>query len=542
VSAAAPLLAVEGLGKKFVAVQALDGVDLTINSGECVGLVGPNGSGKTTFFNCVTGFLRPSAGRVRIDGEDVTGLAPQKLTARGLVRTFQQVMVFGSETVSRNVEIAIESIGGHRRPDGVSLPTSLHEILQLCKLDAVASSAANNLSYGQARSLGLAIAIAARPRLLMLDEPASGLNDAESRGLSQILRELNQLGLSLLIIDHDMPFLTPIVGRMVVLDAGRKLTEGPPGEVVKDPAVIQAYLGVGLDSIRQIKEGPEQSSGDTLTLSNVSSGYGDIEVLRELSIFVAAGESVAILGSNGAGKTTLLRTVSGILPLRSGRIEFGRLAVGNAASQREMGVIATFARRVNSGRTQRARQMELFNNGIVHVPEGRRIFAGMTVRDNLTVAFQGRDSGFTAVEEALDWVVGIFPVLAEKLKDLGGSLSGGQQQMLAIGRGLMAQPKLLCLDEPSLGLSPLMMEAVAEKIGEIRRSGRLSLLVVEQSASMALALCDRVYLMHTGRIVHHANAAELSLELIREGYFGEQRTPSASDSKLKRKQVIDSQR
>ena len=105
-----------------------------------------------------------------------------------------------------------------------------------------------------------------------------------------------------------------------------------------------------------------------------------------------------------------------------------------------------------------------------------------------------------------------------------GQLSGGQQQMLAIGRGLMAQPRLLCLDEPSLGLSPLMMEAVAEKIGEIRRSGRLSLLVVEQSASMALALCDRVYLMHTGSIVHHANAADLSLELIREGYFGEQRT------------------
>jgi branched-chain amino acid transport system ATP-binding protein len=417
----------------------------------------------------------------------------------------------------------VESARGPQGRKDVSVPTSLEEILGLCRLDSVASRPAKDLSYGQARSLGIAIAIAARPRLLMLDEPASGLNDAEGSDLSQILRDLNLRGLSLLIIDHDMAFLTPIVQRMVVLDAGRKLTEGAPASVIQEPAVIQAYLGVGLESIQRTARKPAEGGGKTLTVTNISSGYDEIEVLHEVSISVAPGESVAILGSNGAGKTTLLRTVSGILPVRSGIMEFGELTVDNGASAREGGTVAAVAERIRRGRVRRATQLALFSHGIVHVPEGRRIFAGMTVRDNLAVAFRKRESGFTDVEDALEWVAGIFPVLASKLQDLGGSLSGGQQQMLAIGRGLMAQPELLCLDEPSLGLSPLMMETVAEKIGEIQRSRRLSLLVVEQSASMALALCQRVYVMQTGRIVHHANAEDLSLEQIREGYFGEQR-------------------
>lgn len=525
------ILEVEALSKDFGAVRALHEVTLSVREGQSFGLIGPNGSGKTTLFNCVTGFHRPSSGSTRWRGEEVTGRKPQALAAQGLVRTFQHVMTFPSETALRNVATGRESASRRGSSPLPGLPVEPDEILGYCGLADAAPIEAGNLSYGKARILGIAVALAAQPRLLMLDEPASGLNDAESAELRRLLADLNERGLALFVIDHDMSFLLPLVERVAVLDAGTKLTEGVPDHIRTDPAVVAAYLGEGFEQRRsRVVARTEAASaaadprGKGLSLDDAHAGYGATDVLHGVSIKVAHGESVAVLGANGAGKTTLIRTVSGVLTLTGGRLRYGLVEV-EATSRREspdrgpLGRSLQRARRLLPDR-ERSPQRRLYEEGVVHVPEGRHIFTGMTVCDNLLVAARRDAPGGAVAGDLLAWVLEIFPALSQKVHLPGGSLSGGQQQMLAIGRGLMAQPELLCLDEPSLGLAPALMETLTDRIAALQASSRMSLLIVEQSAPMALELCDRVYVMQSGTIVHESPSAELSVDALTSGYFG----------------------
>jgi branched-chain amino acid transport system ATP-binding protein len=232
-----------------------------------------------------------------------------------------------------------------------------------------------------------------------------------------------------------------------------------------------------------------------LALEDVRVAYGKVEVLRGVSLRVAAGELVCLIGANGAGKTTTAKTISGLLRPRGGRVTFLDARIDGRPAH------------------------EILRAGIAHCPEGRRIFPDMTVRENLEMgAFvRGRAAGIT---DDLDRVLERFPVLRQRARQLGGTLSGGEQQMLAIARALMSNPKLLVLDEPSLGLSPTMVEATFQLIGEIRRQG-VTVLMVEQNAYLALRMADRGYVMETGRMVLEGAArALLENEHVRRAYLG----------------------
>jgi branched-chain amino acid transport system ATP-binding protein len=231
-----------------------------------------------------------------------------------------------------------------------------------------------------------------------------------------------------------------------------------------------------------------------LELDAVDASYGRVPAIRSVTLAVAADEIVTLIGSNGAGKSTTLRTISGLLPIQRGEIRFLGESIG--------------------GR----RAHEIVRRGIVHVPEGRRIFHEMTVRENLMLGGYGTPN--REVPGEIDRIYGIFPHLAERSGQLAGQLSGGEQQMLAIGRGLMARPKLLMLDEPSLGLAPKLVELVAEMIGSIRAMG-ISVLLVEQNARLALAIADRAYVLQTGSVILSGPSAVLRDDpMVQKAYLG----------------------
>jgi branched-chain amino acid transport system ATP-binding protein len=230
----------------------------------------------------------------------------------------------------------------------------------------------------------------------------------------------------------------------------------------------------------------EATTSHLLDVRNVRAGYGSISVLDDVSISVSSGEAVAVLGPNGAGKTTLLRVISGVIPSRAGSIE-GRAVAGR--------------------RTLHPHQVA--RGGIAHVPEGRGIFPGLSVDENLTLGTFGRGKREGVDAEATRaFILELFPWLPERAKQAGGTLSGGEQQMVSIARALMGEPRLLLLDEPSLGLSPLMVSRVFDALAKIRERG-VAILLVEQNLSHALKLADRGYVMNRGQIVLEGSAAEL---------------------------------
>ena len=232
-----------------------------------------------------------------------------------------------------------------------------------------------------------------------------------------------------------------------------------------------------------------------LELTDVDVRYGNIRALRGVSLRVDQGELVALIGSNGAGKTTTMRTISGLLRPTGGAITFEGADISRAATDR---IVAL---------------------GISHCPEGRRIFGGLTVGENLRLGAVSR-SDRRAIAEDLEMVLGLFPLLQERLSQAGGTLSGGEQQMLAIGRALMSRPRLLLLDEPSLGLAPLMVERIFATIGELKAQGR-TILLVEQNVHHALDIADRAYVMETGRITLEGPAAVLRHDpKVEQSYLG----------------------
>jgi branched-chain amino acid transport system ATP-binding protein len=232
-----------------------------------------------------------------------------------------------------------------------------------------------------------------------------------------------------------------------------------------------------------------------LKINDINVYYGNIHALKGVSLDIQEGEIVTLIGANGAGKSTLLKTVSGLLKPKQGDIIFGGKSIVGKAAQ------------------------SIVKQGISHVPEGRRVFANMTVEENLELgAFLRKDK--EGIKKDMENVFELFPRLLERRKQLSGTLSGGEQQMLAIGRALMARPRLLLLDEPSMGLAPLLVKTIFKIIEDINKSGT-TILLVEQNAHMALSIANRAYVIETGRVVISGTAQELhSSDQVKQAYLG----------------------
>lgn len=231
------MLAIEALTKRFGGVVAVDGVSFGVNAGEVVGLIGPNGAGKTTVLNLVTGFSRPSAGKVLFNGKEVTGTPPYALAKLGIVRTFQTTSLFSRMTVLENVRIGTHLRAGRRKCQAIGA------ILEEMSLAKFRDFAANSLPYGVQRRLEIAVALAADPKLLLLDEPAAGMNPEETQRLIEELKLIIRKNITIVLVEHNMRFVAQVCQRIVVLHRGRKIAEGVPGEVLELPQVIEIYLG-----------------------------------------------------------------------------------------------------------------------------------------------------------------------------------------------------------------------------------------------------------------------------------------------------------
>lgn len=233
------LLEVEGLAKHFGGVQAVRDLSFQVREGEILGVIGPNGSGKTTTFHLITGFHRPDRGLVRFNGEEITGLPPYAVCARGLCRTFQVAKPFPNISVHRNVLMGALL----HRPDPADAARRVDEVLRSVGLETHADMAAGSLTTIDQRRLEVARALATEPKLLLLDETMAGLNPTEADEAMRLIRDLRAQGLTVVVVEHVMRAVMSLSDRLVVLNQGTKIAEGPPREVVADPLVVQAYLG-----------------------------------------------------------------------------------------------------------------------------------------------------------------------------------------------------------------------------------------------------------------------------------------------------------
>ena len=493
-----PVLEASGLSCNFGGLAAVSNVSFAAYTGEILGIIGPNGAGKTTLFNLITGLVKPSAGEVRVQGQTATGLDPHQVASLGVARTFQHIRLFETQSVLENVlagchlqgssnvlgALARSAAHANREAQAVAQARKALALVDTSLLTREASLV-RHLSYPDRRRVEVARAIATGARLLLLDEPAAGMTPEEITAMVDDIVALRNQGYTIVVIEHHMDLIAAACDRVIALDHGEVIATGAPQEVAAHPEVIRAYLGSAKRTSKPPSppEAPTSRVAPILELAGVRASYGPAEVLQGIDIEVRPGEVIALLGANAAGKSTAIKTIMGRLRPSSGEIRFA-------------------GRRID-GRTTN----EIVRMGIGIVPEGRRVFYELTVLENLEAAGSRAESHGPA-QSQMEQVLSLFPVLAERRSQLAGTLSGGEQQMLAIARALVASPQLICMDEPSMGLAPIMVDRVMDAIREINHAGT-AVLLVEQNARAALSVADRAYVLRDGRIVASGTSDEI---------------------------------
>lgn len=489
-------LDVNGIGISFGGVKAAADVSFSAEPGKITSIIGPNGAGKTTVLNLIGGFYQPDTGEIRL-GEVISGKSAFEIARAGISRTYQTTQLFEHMSVVENVMIAAK-----RGRLGTILGTAndaedrllAEQLLAFVGYTGPLARLAGNLPHVDKRLVEIARALATRPQVLLLDEPAAGLMREDKTQLATLLREIADLGMTVILVEHDMSLVMGISDHIVVLDAGEPLTQGTPAAVRDDPAVLRAYLG---GTEYQGRPRAQAWSGEklaVLTAHDLEAGYGAAPALEKVHVDVYPGEMVAVLGANGAGKSTMLRAMSGLhRPVRGSVL-------------------------LNDQETARSPAHRIAAAGMVLVPEARQVFPEMTLRDNILLGAWTRKDPVTEAE--FEAITKRFPRIRDRMESKAGVLSGGEQQMLAIARGMIAKPKILLLDEPSLGLAPSMIGELYDVLADLRDEG-VTVLIVDQMANLALTVADRGYVLESGRIAHAGAADELKNDpTIERAYLG----------------------
>ncbi|RZB14411.1 ATP-binding cassette domain-containing protein [Streptomyces sp. F001] len=476
-STAPELLRLDEVTVTFGGLRALEGASMSVRAGETLAIIGPNGAGKTTLLNVLSGLVGGGrvAGSVQYDGKP---LLRSRATARrrlGIGRTFQHAETFPELTVLENVLCTRRRITAQNRARAA-------ELLDRVGLTHVADRYPAELPFGLHKRLDLARALAEEPELLILDEPFGGLDAGERTLLARQIVQEQRRGTAIVIIDHVLDDLFAVAHRVVAFDFGRPIGEGEPGKVLDDPRVRTSYLGEGgTRGELPHRDGTERV---VVRLDGVDHAYGGVTALRGVDLAITQGSIVGIVGANGAGKSTLGRILHGTLRPTRGRRE----ADGDLRT--------------------------------ALVPEGRALFKTLSLRENLEVAayaagIRGADLRARLAETA-EWLPSR---LRERMGVPAAGLSGGEQQILAIARALMARPDLLIVDEPALGLSPAMVDEVYARLGRLAHEG-MTVVLLEQSLTRAASAAHEVAVLHEGAIAVRGEPSDLTfLARAERAYF-----------------------
>ena len=478
------LLDVKGLTKRFGGLVAVKDIGFKIEAGEILGLIGPNGSGKSTVMKCIMGIEKPNAGSVKLDGIDVAGWPTHRIARQGVGIVFQHARPLQRQTILEHIKLAL-------LPDNLLMLATDHgvtrraeEIAERVGLSQVVNRLPRTLPFADLRRLELAKAIARNPKVVLVDEPFAGLTSGEVADFSALIGSFRAEGHAVLLVDHNVKSVAALVDRVLAMYLGEYVAEGSAEEVMRNETVRRVYLGGKIETAAR----PEREGKDRTPLLDVRGLgvlYGKATALDDVSIHVGEGEFVSVVGLNGAGKTTLFNAISGMVPY-SGTVAWR----GETLAGRTPGSIA--------------------RGGIVQCPESRELFGDMTVRENLDLG--GQHFPVAEAAKQLDWLFGLFPILKARQGQAARTLSGGEQQMLAIARALMMRPKLLILDEPTLGLAPVILEQLSKALEVLRQTTDITVLLGEQNVTFALPHADRVYVIEHSRIIWEGDPARFAEE------------------------------
>ena len=550
------VLQVRNLSKSFNGLKAVNDISFDLHQGEVISIIGPNGSGKSTTINLISGLIKPDSGLIDLDGASIAGLNVPDISERGVARTFQNGRVFGGLTVDENI-----ALGFHKRLEAQRPFKQLQRYPVLRWLPLLAETAialvpgpksrqekrdvaerverevgrfkerlgnrrndfTYTLSYANRRRTEIARAHISEPKLLLLDEPTAGMNQSETAEVLRQLQHLKAQGHTILLVEHKIELVNALSDHVIAMDGGKIIAYGDPDTVRNNPQVVEAYLGKRREPHRVYQAGGQKdvlakqnaigasdaiatvhessSKQDTpkdslLSIEAIDVYYGQIRALQGVSIEVPKGAIVSLLGGNASGKSTTMKTILVLKKPAKGKILYhGRDITSLSTRQR-------------------------VKSGIAAVPEARRIFPAMTVEENLLAGAYTRGRGADVMSDVAQ-MYDRFPRLKERRHQQAGTMSGGEQQMLAFARALMSHPDIICMDEPTMGLSPKLVEDVLEQIVQLRDQLGVSVLMVEQQAELALSIADYGYVLQNGRIRLHGAASDLLHNpAVQEAYLG----------------------